>query len=91
MQKRTAGKEEDVIMDDAFALEVFVCKQCVNSGLLTLFCSQRCASKNMAKHRLAAHEMKTEAANVPNFVTLLSNVVESVLRRENPGLKMEFL
>ncbi|KAM0450499.1 hypothetical protein ACHAO4_006476 [Trichoderma viride] len=91
IQKRRTGKEEDVIMDDAFALEVFVCKQCVNSGRLTLFCSQRCASENMAKHRLAAHEIKTEAADVPNFVTLLSNVVESVLHRENPGLRMEFL
>lgn len=78
-------------MEDAFALEVFVCKQCVNSGRLTLFCSQRCAFDNMAKHRLATHDTKTEAADVPNFVTLLSNVVESVLRRENPGLRMEFL
>ncbi|KAM0247884.1 hypothetical protein ACHAQJ_009677 [Trichoderma viride] len=91
VQKRSNGKEEDVVMDDEAGLDVFVCKQCVNLGRLTLFCSERCASENIARHRQTEHETKTEADEVSNVVTSLSNVIESVLHRENPGLRMEMM
>lgn len=91
MQNRSNEKEEDVVMDDEAALDVLVCKQCVNSGRLTLFCSERCASENITRHRQNEHQTKTEAGEASGWVTSLSTVIESVLHRENPGLRMEMM
>jgi hypothetical protein len=91
VQNRSNGKEEDVVMDDEASLDVFVCKQCVNLGRLTLFCSERCASENIVRHRQNEHETKTEADEVSSAVTSLSTVIESVLHRENPGLRMDMI
>lgn len=91
MQNRKRGEEEDVSMDDETDEDAFVCKECVSLRRLTIFCSERCATENMARHREREHEAKTEADDIPGLVTLLSDVVETVLRRENPGVRMELM
>ncbi|KAL7930355.1 hypothetical protein V8C35DRAFT_313027 [Trichoderma chlorosporum] len=91
VQNRNVGQEEDVVMDDDAALDAFACKECVGLKRLTLFCSERCASENIASHRHEEHEAKGEADGVSGLVGLLSDEIESILRRENPGLRMELM
>ncbi|KAL7947950.1 hypothetical protein V8C42DRAFT_316220 [Trichoderma barbatum] len=91
VQNRDNGSEEDVAMDDGTALDAFACKECVGLRRLTLFCSERCASENIASHRHEGHETKMEADEVPSLINSLSDEIEAILRRENPGLRMELM
>ncbi|KAL7787947.1 hypothetical protein V8C37DRAFT_389116, partial [Trichoderma ceciliae] len=91
VQNRNDGEEKDAVEDDddETTAEAFVCKECVNLRRLTIFCSERCASKNIARHRQKEHETNFEADETSSLMASLSDTVESILRRENPGLRME--
>ncbi|QYS93113.1 hypothetical protein H0G86_000505 [Trichoderma simmonsii] len=88
VQNRETGPEEDVVMEDDAALDAFACKDCVGLKRLTLFCSERCASENIARHQHEEHETKIEADAASSWVSSLSHEIESILQRENPGIKM---
>lgn len=88
MQNRETGPEEDVVMEDDTALDAFACKDCVGLKRLTLFCSERCASENIARHQHEEHETKIEADAASSWVGSLSHEIETILQRENPGIKM---
>ncbi|KAL7916417.1 hypothetical protein GGI35DRAFT_432995 [Trichoderma velutinum] len=91
VQNRDNGQEEDVVMEDETALDAFACKECVGLKRLTLFCSERCASENIARHQHEEHETKMEADATSSLVNSLSNEIESILSRANPRLKMELM
>jgi hypothetical protein len=78
-------------MEDEAALDAFACKECVGLKRMTLFCSERCASENIASHRQEEHEMKMDAGEVSSLVSSLSDEIETILRRENPGLRMDLM
>ncbi|UKZ74315.1 hypothetical protein TrVFT333_001978 [Trichoderma virens FT-333] len=42
-------------------------------------------------HRQEEHEMKMDAGEVSSLVSSLSDEIETILRRENPGLRMELM
>ncbi|KAH6607152.1 hypothetical protein Trco_003465 [Trichoderma cornu-damae] len=91
VHNRDDGEEEGAVMDDEAAPDAFVCQECVGLKRLTIFCSRRCASENIAGHRQKEHWAETEADEFSSLADPLSHVIESILRRENPGLRMELM
>ncbi|KAG6001394.1 hypothetical protein E4U21_004400 [Claviceps maximensis] len=80
--------DEDVEMDDGTSTAV-CCNECLILKKATLYCSERCAVANIAKHRLRKHRAKAVAAEKGRrLVSSLHQFVEATLAEQNPGLKM---
>ncbi|POR36862.1 Uncharacterized protein TPAR_02938 [Tolypocladium paradoxum] len=80
-------RDEDEEMDYGGTRAVS-CKECLGQKRMTLYCSDRCAEENIAEHSQRAHRAKTQAEEAQGLVTPAEQVVESMLQKENPGLKM---
>ncbi|QPH17804.1 hypothetical protein C2857_002704 [Epichloe festucae Fl1] len=84
--------DEDVEMDMGDGTSTTVCcNECLERKQATLYCSERCAVANIAKHRLGKHGARTaheEEARGLVLVNPLQSFVEATLAGQNPGLKM---
>lgn len=81
-------RDEDSVVEDDVPMAAFVCKDCFKLKKATLFCSERCALENIARHRQSKHEVKTEPGVAASLICPLAQEVEATLKRENPGLEM---
>lgn len=68
-----------------------LCKTCLEDKRATLYCSDRCAAKNLSKHREAKHDTRSPIEDVTPLITPLSEVVEKTMKEGNPGLKYSTL
>lgn len=91
MQEHSEGQVEDVEMDDGVPQDGFICRECLVLKRVTAFCSERCAFENVVRHYKRDHEAKADADEVSSLVRPMQETLESILRRENPGLHMEWL
>ncbi|OTA08845.1 hypothetical protein A9Z42_0005690 [Trichoderma parareesei] len=91
VQERSDGQVDDVEMDDGTAQDGFICRECLGLKRVTAFCSERCAFENVVNHYKRNHEAKADADEVSSLVRPMQETLESILRRENPRLHMEWL
>ncbi|KAG5981995.1 hypothetical protein E4U55_002429 [Claviceps digitariae] len=83
--------DEDVEMEDEISAAV-CCNECLDLKKATLYCSERCAVANIARHRLGKHGGKAVAAEkAQSLVRSLHQFVEVTLADQNPGLKMSLV
>lgn len=68
-----------------------MCNECLDRKQATLFCTPRCADKNLASHRKMKHEMDTPAEEVQNLVSPLGKMAEMTLQKEKTGLEVKWL
>ncbi|KAI9163442.1 Transcription factor himD [Paramyrothecium foliicola] len=78
-------RDEDVTMGGE--AQPVACKDCVAQKKVTLWCSERCAAENAARHRQVKHQVKTAPDEVGSLVQPLAELVSDVLEKENPGVK----
>ncbi|KAG5942561.1 hypothetical protein E4U53_007224 [Claviceps sorghi] len=80
--------DEDVEMADGTSTTV-CCNACLDLKRATLYCSERCAVANIAKHRLKKHGAETVAAGkARSLVRPLQQFVDATLADQNPGLEI---
>ncbi|KAH7176457.1 hypothetical protein EDB81DRAFT_706887 [Dactylonectria macrodidyma] len=81
------NRDEDVEMDDGVQ-QTLICNECVTAKQASIYCSERCATENLPRHREGEHGLKTTAGEVKTFVSPLWEFVGKALREGNPGLKL---
>lgn len=80
--------DEDVEMGGGPPTTV-CCNECLALKRATLYCSERCAVANIARHRLGKHAAKTVAQEeARSLVSSLHAFVEATLTGQNPGLQI---
>lgn len=79
--------DPDVEMGDGTSRTV-ACNECLDRQEATLYCSDKCAAANIAKHRQKSHGAKTTANAAQALVRSLQPFVGSTLESKNPGLVM---
>ncbi|KAF5007847.1 hypothetical protein FDECE_5849 [Fusarium decemcellulare] len=80
-------EDEDIDMDGGTSNTV-VCKDCIDQKQATLYCSERCAAANLARHRQDKHGVKTSADEINKLALPLWDLVNKTLAESNPGLKI---
>ncbi|KAF7544916.1 hypothetical protein G7Z17_g9580 [Cylindrodendrum hubeiense] len=78
--------DEDVEMDDGTRHAV-ICNDCIISKQSAIYCSERCASGNMSRHRESKHGVKTAVDEIRTLVSPLWELMEKTIKEGNPGLK----
>lgn len=68
-------------------VKAFACLDCVDGKQLAFYCSEACAAAHISEHRDSKHGIKTGVEDMRSMLTPLTDIVETLLRRENPGLK----
>lgn len=72
---------------DEKPLSPVACAQCVDEKELTVFCSSECADANMAHHRQAKHDVKTDPDDSTGTYTAMEEVAK-MLDKANSGLEI---
>lgn len=65
----------------------WACNECLDQKQGTLFCSVRCAEKNLPAHRKSYHGLDTAAAEIRDLMSSLDSIVDQFLTGEGTGLK----
>lgn len=76
-------------MGDSGTDKPVVCTDCLESKTLALYCCERCAVENLAWHRQEKHGAKLAAADSGSLFQPLSEALDAVLVKENPGLQFK--
>ena len=71
--------------------DTVACNECLAQKQATIYCHSRCAEKNIEKHRQEKHDAKTDPGEIKGLVSNLGEVVDGILRRENPGLDYKWI
>ncbi|KAK2599983.1 hypothetical protein QQS21_005285 [Conoideocrella luteorostrata] len=64
------------------------CNDCLDLKKAALFCSERCATANIAKHRQSKHGVPTAAEEAQSLVRPFQAFANATLASKNPGLTM---
>jgi hypothetical protein len=77
-------------MGDSGTDKPVVCSECLEAKTLALYCCERCAVENLARHRQERHEGKAASAESgSSMFQPLSEALDAVLVKENPGLQFK--
>ncbi|KAH7158007.1 hypothetical protein B0J13DRAFT_581942 [Dactylonectria estremocensis] len=79
------NRDEDVEMDDGVQQTV-ICNECIAAKQASIYCSERCATENLPRHREGEHGLKTAADEVKTLVSPLWEFVGKALKEGNPGV-----
>lgn len=73
-------------MEDESA-SFMACNECLDQKQATLFCSTRCAEKNLPAHRKIQHGLDTLGAEIRDLMSPLDSFMDMILTDEKTGLK----
>lgn len=63
------------------------CNECLDKKQATLFCSLRCAERNLPAHRNGQHGLDTPVHEIKDLVSPLDSFMDMILTDEKTGLK----
>ncbi len=84
-------EDEDLEMEEG-ANDPVLCRECLGQKRATLFCTPRCATRNLGRHRETKHGARPiQSVEAKELVTPLDQAIEKIMDEVNPGLDWSYL